>query len=120
VRLHPRILPADFRLRHPPYVPLRQETATSHVVLSVTLAKAKATQGHSSDFVVERVLKGGPKFAAGGVFRRSIVRYALQCPQEQARRFVAAARKADPEFVEDVEELLGLEAPPAANRPGER
>jgi hypothetical protein len=62
-------LPPNVRDRHPPYVPLRQEAATSHVVLLVRLAKAKATLGHSNHFVIERVLKGGPKFVPGGVFR---------------------------------------------------
>ncbi len=39
---------------------------------------------------------------------RAILRYALQCPDEQAVRFVAEQRKADHELVERVEEELAL------------
>jgi hypothetical protein len=41
--------------------------------------------------------------------RRAIVRYALQCPGAQAREFVAALRRDDPELVAETEELLKLE-----------
>ncbi len=40
------------------------------------------------------------------VVRRGIVNYALRCPGKKAAEFVAAQRKADPEFVEGVEEAL--------------
>jgi hypothetical protein len=48
---------------------------------------------------------------AAPVVRRGIVRYALQCPTEEAKRFVAAARQKDPKLVEKVEESLKLYAP---------
>jgi hypothetical protein len=43
------------------------------------------------------------------VVRRSIVRYALQCPGARAARLVKQARKADPVGVAEMEELLQLE-----------
>src|SRR5262249_51706933 len=54
----------------PPYVTLRQETANARVVLSGTLANPRPSPGEGSvDFVIDRVLKGGPKFAPGKVLR---------------------------------------------------
>jgi hypothetical protein len=46
------------------------------------------------------------------VIRRAILRYALSCPPKETRavQFVQAERKKDKEFVDDVEELLKLEA----------
>lgn len=43
---------------------------------------------------------------AAPVVRRGIIRYALQCPAEEAKRFVAAVRQKDPKLVEKVEESL--------------
>ena len=43
---------------------------------------------------------------AAPIVRRGIVRYALQCPTEEAKRFVAAVRQKDPKLVEKVEESL--------------
>jgi hypothetical protein len=43
------------------------------------------------------------------IVRRSIVRYALCCPDEEARRFVAAVRTQDAEMVRDLEEGLGMD-----------
>jgi hypothetical protein len=40
------------------------------------------------------------------IVRRAIVRYALSCPADEARRFVAAARQTDPRLVADVEEMV--------------
>jgi hypothetical protein len=48
---------------------------------------------------------------AAPVVRRGIVRYALQCPSEEARRFVAAVRQKDPKLVEKVGETLKLYEP---------
>jgi hypothetical protein len=45
------------------------------------------------------------------IVRRSIVRYALCCPGDEAKRFVAAVRQADPKLVAAVEETLDLFAP---------
>src|SRR5262249_32984702 len=44
------------------------------------------------------------------IIRRAIVRYALQCPDAQAREFVATVRRNDPELVTETEEALKLEA----------
>jgi hypothetical protein len=43
------------------------------------------------------------------IIRRSIVRYALHCPDPEAAEFVAAQRKVNPELVKDQQELLQLE-----------
>ena len=40
------------------------------------------------------------------IVRRCIVRYALSCPNDDAKRFVAAVRQADPKLVSTVEEML--------------
>lgn len=43
---------------------------------------------------------------AAPIVRRGIVRYALSCPTDDAKRFVAAAKAADPQLVAGVEEAL--------------
>jgi hypothetical protein len=50
-------------------------------------------------------------FALPGV-RRSIVRYALQCPGADAGRFVKRLRKTDSSFLREVEDELKDEKPP--------
>jgi hypothetical protein len=46
------------------------------------------------------------------IIKRSILRYALQCPKDAAKEFVAERRKKDPDGVQSSEELLKLEATP--------
>jgi hypothetical protein len=46
------------------------------------------------------------------IIKRSILRYALQCPKEAAQNFVAERRKKDPDAVQSSEELLKLEQLP--------
>lgn len=53
---------------------------------------------------------GKPSHAAP-IVRRSIVRYALCCPETEAKRFVDAVRRKDPDLVKDVEEALQYEKP---------
>jgi len=48
------------------------------------------------------------------IIKRAIVRFALACPEPKAAAFVQNIRKADPEMVKDVEELLKLETPAKA------
>ncbi len=48
----------------------------------------------------------GKESHAAPIVRRAIVRYALTCPADDARRFVAAVRQSDPRLVGDVEEML--------------
>jgi hypothetical protein len=43
------------------------------------------------------------------IIRRSILRFALSCPDRKATTFVEQCRKRDPEMVKDTEELLKLE-----------
>jgi len=52
------------------------------------------------------------------IIKRSILRYALQCPKDAAKGFVAERRKKDPDGVQSQEELLKLEAtPPTQSQP---
>jgi len=46
--------------------------------------------------------------AEAPITRRAIVKFALKCPGEEAKQFVARARQKDPEMVKDVEESLEL------------
>jgi hypothetical protein len=46
------------------------------------------------------------------IIRKSILRYALQCPEKRAVEFVQAQRKLDREWVEETLELLNLESAP--------
>jgi len=46
------------------------------------------------------------------IIKRSIVRYALQCPDAKAKTFIADLRKTDASFVKEAEELLDLEKVP--------
>jgi hypothetical protein len=43
------------------------------------------------------------------ITKRAIIRYALQCPDESAARFIAALRLTDADSVNDVEEILRFE-----------
>jgi hypothetical protein len=51
---------------------------------------------------------GKPSHAAP-IVRRALLRYALCCPREEARRLVADVRSRDPELVREVEESLQFE-----------
>jgi hypothetical protein len=51
------------------------------------------------------------------IIRKSILRYALQCPMPPAKKFVAEQTARDREWVEETRELLDLEAPPATTTP---
>lgn len=48
---------------------------------------------------------GKPTHAAP-IVKRGLVRYALTCPADEAKAFVARLRQTDPKLVKDVEELL--------------
>lgn len=48
---------------------------------------------------------------AAPIVQRGIVRYALSCPHEEAKRFIAAVRQTDPKLVRDVEDILELFKP---------
>ncbi len=50
----------------------------------------------------------GKKTHAAPIVRRCIVRYALTCPTEEAKKFVAAVRQTDPKLVGTVEEQLKM------------
>lgn len=48
---------------------------------------------------------------AAPIVKRSVVRYALSCPNDDAKKFVAAVRQSDPKLVAAVEEMLKLYDP---------
>ncbi len=48
---------------------------------------------------------------AAPIVRRCIVRYALSCPDDDSKRFVAALRQTDAKLVKHVEDMLELFAP---------
>ena len=47
------------------------------------------------------------------IVKRSIIRFALSCPpgNEKVKAFIEARKKEDPQYVEEVAELLRLESP---------
>jgi hypothetical protein len=51
------------------------------------------------------------------IIKRSILRYALECPTEEAKAFVVERRKQDPDAVQSSEELLKLEKTPPSPPP---
>jgi hypothetical protein len=65
------------------------------------------------DLTADVLAQYGKKTHASPLVRRSIVRYALVCPQMQARQFVVNLRRTDPALVKEVEESLQFEAPVA-------
>ena len=48
----------------------------------------------------------GKKSHAAPIVQRSIVRYALSCPKDEAKTFIDTLRKRDAKLVKDVEEQL--------------
>jgi hypothetical protein len=68
--------------------------------------------------LTDRILAlAGKKSHDKPIIRRSILRYALQCPDPQARQFVAAARRRDAAYVTDTETLLKMESRQPAPQP---
>lgn len=63
------------------------------------------------DLSAEVFAQFGKPTHAAPIVKRCIVRYALSCPAEEAKRFVAAVRRSDPKLVAAVEEQLKLFAP---------
>ena len=58
------------------------------------------------DFTAEVLAQFGKPTHAAPIVRRSIVRYALTCPNEEAKSFIDSLRRTDPKLVRDVEEQL--------------
>lgn len=52
-----------------------------------------------------------------GIIHRYILRYSLECPKPEARKFLEAQRKSNPQDVLDQEEMLRLMAPEAKPAP---
>lgn len=53
-------------------------------------------------------LYGHPPFDLQ-VIRRAVIRFAIKCPDQKSKAFVAKLRKEDPQLVADVEEILKFE-----------
>jgi hypothetical protein len=68
--------------------------------------------------LTDRVLAASAKKANNTpLMRRTTIRYALQCPDQAAAKYLAAQRKAAPNLVKEVEELLELELDSTPNKP---
>jgi hypothetical protein len=80
---------------------------------------AMLAQGELTDLAVENLRRGkmwelteqvlsqyGRKGLDAPIQKRAIVRYALSCPEQKAKAFVANLRRSDPILVEDVAESL--------------
>lgn len=63
------------------------------------------------DLTNEVLAQFGKPSHSAPIVKRSIVRYALTCPKDEAKGFIAAVRQSDPKLVADVEELLRRFAP---------
>jgi hypothetical protein len=63
------------------------------------------------DLTTEVLAQYGKPTHAAPLVRRSILRYALTCPNDSARQFVATVRQSDPKLVQDVETMLAQFAP---------
>jgi hypothetical protein len=104
----------DFR---PDVVPANQVTAAVVTLLDqkdiADLAIEDLRKWSCWD-VADRVLGlYGKESHSAPIIRRAIVRYALSCPPAKSPKsaeFVAARKKEDPKWVEEVEELLRLES----------
>ena len=88
--------------------------------VEVTRGLGKAVeQGDIADLAIEDLRRGenwdlttsvlsqfGKKSHAAPIVQRSIVRYALSCPRDEAKTFADALRKRDADLVKDVQEQL--------------
>jgi hypothetical protein len=54
----------------------------------------------------------GKKGFEAPIIRRRVVRYALECPDPKAAKFIAELRKTEPALVEAVEEIIKFNPPP--------
>jgi hypothetical protein len=63
------------------------------------------------DLTAEVLAQFGKPTHSAPIVRRAIVRYALCCPDDAAKKFVAAVKQTDPKLVRSVEEMLELYAP---------
>ena len=58
------------------------------------------------DLTADVLAQYGKPTHAAPIVKRGIVRYALTCPTDEAKAFVARLRQTEPKLVKDVEELL--------------
>lgn len=64
------------------------------------------------DLTKEVLAQYGKPTHSAPLVKRSIVRYALTCPNDEAKVFIASLRQSEPKLVKDVEEMLARFNPP--------
>ena len=111
-----------------PDVVAKDETAAKKEIINGVLGVLNVAD--MADFAIEDLRKWkrwewcdrvigmfGQKNFDTPVIRKSILRYALQCPTDAAKRFVKEQQARDPEWVNDTRELLELETIPSSSVP---
>jgi hypothetical protein len=111
-----------------PDVIAMDEAAAKKEIISGVLGVLNVTD--MADFAIEDLRKWkrwetcdrvlglfGQKGYNTPIIRKSILRYALQCPLDTAKRFVKEQQARDPDWVNDTRELLELETIPSAATP---
>jgi hypothetical protein len=106
----------------------KDETIAKKDIVSGVLGVLNVTD--MADFAIEDLRKWkrwecadqviglfGQKNYTAPIIRKSILRYALQCPTDAAKAFVKEQRVRDKEWVDDTQELLDLETVPATVTP---
>jgi hypothetical protein len=63
------------------------------------------------DLTADVLAQFGKPSHAAPLVRRCIVRYAITCPKDEAKQFLAAVRRSDPKLVKDVEDAMALYDP---------
>ena len=54
----------------------------------------------------------GKKGFDAPIMRRAIVRYALSCPRDEAKRLIADLKTKDPQLIDEIQETLDFEKKP--------
>ncbi len=111
-----------------PDVVAKDETAAKKEIINGILGVLNVTD--MADFAIEDLRKWKrweccdrviglftQKNYTAPVIRKSILRYALQCPLDTAKRFVSEQQARDAEWVNDTRELLELETIPSTVPP---
>jgi hypothetical protein len=108
-----------------PDIVSKDESAAKKEVLNGLAGVLKVTD--MADFAIEDLRKWkrweyadqviglfGQKEFNAPIIRKSVLRYALQCPKDEAKSFVKTQEARDKEWVDDTRELLDLETIPPA------
>jgi hypothetical protein len=73
------------------------------------LAIADLARWKNWDLTVDVLAQYAKKTHDAPIVKRAIIRYALACPKKEAMAFLAERRKAEPDFVGEVEEGLQID-----------